>query len=310
MKNKPKKILITGGAGFIGSHLVDRLVSEKNSIFVIDNLSTGNSGNLNPKAMFYKEDITNKSSVDYLFKKTKPDLVLHLAANANVPLSVRDPFYDFKSLTGTLNIADACVKFNVEKIVYFSSGFIYGNVARRPISENYSFQPISPYSITKKTSEYYLSFYRKAHGLQSIIVRPATIYGPRQNGGAMADYITKLSNGKQAEIYGDGSKTRDYVYIKDLVDALIQLITTNIASSRNESIFNIGTEKETSLNELYFTIANLLKVIPNPIYLPKRKGELEKYCLSYKRLKKTIGWEPKYTIRQGLEETLKFRKLI
>lgn len=308
MLKKSYRFIVTGGSGFIGSHLVDMLISKGHKVSIVDNLSTGSIKNVNKKANFYLSDITNKKSLEKIFRKEQPDYVFHLAANTNVPLSVKDPRYDFSSLEGSINIISLSCEHAVKKLIYSSSGFIYGNTTSLPISENEPFQPVSPYSITKISSEYYIRYYHQTKGLPYLIFRFATVYGPRQEKGAMADYITKLSTDQQAEIYGDGSKTRDYIYIKDVVDILTRTYNSNINTEM--PIFNIGTAKQTSLKELYHTIARILKKSPKPIYKPQRAGELEKYCLSYKKIHTLTGWRPKFNISQGLKETLQYRGLI
>ncbi len=301
--SKGTHVIVTGGAGFIGSHWVDNLIKNNIKITVIDNLSTGSLSNLNKKANFYKVGTENYNQILKIFKKVKPDIVFHFAANTNVPLSVKDPLYDFKTLKGNLNIIHLCSIFNVRKIIYLSSGFIYGNTKNRPTKETSPFNPLSPYGITKKCTEDYLQFYKKAYNLNYVILRPATIYGPRQRRGAMADFIQKLSKNTQAEIYGDGSKTRDYLFIDDLIEAI-----TSVTSLENykEPIFNIGTQKETSLKKMYFALAKILKKKSNPIYMPERPGELNFYCLDCSKINKATGWKPKTPLEKGLRKTVKW----
>lgn len=298
-----KNVLITGGAGFIGSHLADALIKQGCRVSVIDDLSTGREENINRAAIFYRLNTTDRYGVRNVFDKERPELVFQLAANTNVPRSVQDPVYDFETLHGALNVIDACQEFHSKKIIYVSSGFIYGNTQNRPTKESEPFLPISPYAISKKAIEYYLAFYRDVHKLSFALVRPATIYGPRQTCGAMADYIRKLSQGMQAEIYGDGSKTRDYVFIADAINVLLAL--THIPDDFVDPEFNLGTGKETTLNELYFTIAKLLGKSPAPMYMPPRPGELEKYSLDPERLRQALGWQPTYSLAKGLQETLR-----
>jgi UDP-glucose 4-epimerase len=305
---KYKNILITGGAGFVGSHLADSLISQGCRVVVIDDLSKGRQEYINSASTFYQLNTTNRLEVQKIFEKERPEIIYQLAANTNVPSSVRNPLYDFETLFGALNIIDACREFCINKIIYVSSGFIYGNTKNRPVKEDEPFIPLSPYGITKKTIEYYLIFYKEVYNLSYAIVRPATIYGPRQNYGAMADYIRKLSQGLQAEIYGDGSKTRDYIFITDAIKVLLGL--ANIPDDFVDPDFNFGTGIETSLNELYFTIAGLLGKSASPIYLQPRPGELENYSLDSTKLKKAIGWKPTYSLAEGLQETLRYGRLL
>ena len=294
------KILVTGSAGFIGSHLCDRLLELGHKVIGIDDLSSGK--NLNPKVKLYKINTADRR-VSGIFKTERPSLVFHLAANTNVPLSVMDPLFDFQTLVGTLNIIQQEVP-----IIYLSSSFVYGN-AKRPTKEKEPFQLTAPYGITKHTSENYFEFFKKTYGFYSIIVRPATVYGPRQTGGAMADYFRKLSKGEQAIIYGD--KTRDYLYITDLIDALILLMDRPVDYSL-DNIYNVGTGKETSLETLYSKIAKLLDKEDDPQFEFSRIGEVDYQSLNCAKLKR-LGWKVKVNLDEGLlclKEYLKEQKKI
>lgn len=285
------KILITGSAGFIGSHLADRLL-EDYEVVGIDNLSSGH--NLNKKVKLYRGSTADEVLMWDLFRGEEPDLVFHLAANTNVPFSVIDPLADFITLRGSMNVVENCRLLKIP-LIYISSSFIYGE-AKRPTSEREPFRLSAPYGIVKNTFENYLEFYRKVYGLRSVIVRPATVYGPRQVGGAMADYIRKLKAGSQAEIYG--FKTRDYLYVSDLIDALILLMD-------KEGIYNVGTGKETSLESLYSMIAGILDKKADPIFMKERPGEIKRQCLNAKKLRK-LGWKPKITLSEGLKLTCSY----
>jgi UDP-glucose 4-epimerase len=265
-------ILVTGNLGFIGGHLVTRLKELGHEIVGCD-LKEGS-------------DICNIESVEGI------DLVFHLAANTNVPLSVSDPIFDFRTLQGSLKLIDACSRAGVP-LVYISSSFVYGDSHKA--KEDAPFKVSAPYGIVKHAVENYLEFYGKTYGLRYTIVRPATVYGPHQVGGAMADYIRKLKSGEQAVIYG--SKTRDYLYVSDLIDALML-----VALKRDT--FNVGTGKETSLESLYLDIAYLLNKRPNPIFERERPGEIKNQNLNCDKLRK-LGWKPKINLIQGLELCLK-----
>jgi UDP-glucose 4-epimerase len=233
--------------------------------------------------------------------------VFFLAANSNVPLSVRDPLFDFRSLNCAINVIDQCRYSNVEQFIFASSGFIYGNTTNRPITEDEPLKPISPYAISKKAIEYYLAFYREVYGLSYVVLRLATVYGPRQVSGALADYIRKLAGGDQAELFGDGSKTRDYIFIDDVVEAL--LMSMNISDMR-EPIFNIGTGKETELRKAYNKVADMLGRKPEPIIQPDRPGELYGYSLSYEKANKVLGWQPRTSFDEGLRRVLIHKRLL
>ena len=302
------KILVTGGAGFIGSHLVDRLIGNGASVAVVDNLSTGGKGNLHPSATLYEID-TNAPSLSEIFEKERPSIVFSLAANTNVPKSVVDPVFDFRTLSGTLAVIEQARLHGVERFVFASSGFIYGNTASRPIKEDEPFRPVSPYAITKRAIEHYLEFYGNVYGLPFVVLRFATVYGPRQVKGAMSDYIDKLSRGLQAEFYGSGEKTRDFVYIEDVIDAFGRCLEIPLTDGQLR-FFNIGTSVETTLMDLYARIAGLLGRRPEPVCLPPRPGELEGYSLDFQRARAVLGWTPKHDLESGLRETIRWRRTL
>jgi UDP-glucose 4-epimerase len=307
MKIKNKKILVTGGAGFIGSHTVDKLIAKGAKVVVIDNLTTGRKENINPGAKFYQMNIADPK-LENIFKKEKSEIIYHFAFNVLVPKSVENPLVDIDSIGGSLNILKNAIKYEVKKIIFSSSGFIYGNNPNLPVKETEPFDPVSPYSIAKYTVENYLKFFKKTYNLSYVILRYAAVYGPRQVTGAMADYIRKLASGKQAEIWGDGTKTRDYIYIDDVVRA--NLLALELPDDFEDPVFNIGTGKEKTLNELYKKIAKFLKKEPKPIYLPDRPGEQVRYCLDYSKIKKALGWEPKCSLDNGLKLRLRAENYI
>lgn len=307
MKITGKKVLVTGGAGFIGSHTIDALIERGAEVIVVDNLVTGREENLNPKAKFYKMNIAD-SQIESIFDKEKPEIIYHFAFNVLVPKSVENPMVDMDSIVGSVNILNNARKHGIKKVIFSSSGFIYGNTKNLPVKESEPMQPVSPYSIAKYTIENYLSFFKKTYGLPYVIFRYASIYGPRQVTGAMADYMRKLAAGKQAEIWGDGTKTRDYVFIDDLVTA--NLLALELSDDFPDPVFNVGTGEETTLNQLYWKIGELLNKKPNPIYLPDREGEQMRYSLDPAKIKETMNWQPKYSLEEGLKIRLKSENYI
>ena len=293
-------IAVVGGAGFIGSHLVDKLIEMNYSVTVVDDLSSGRRENVNKTARFYQmkaesEDMENVLADDSIHS------VFFLAANSNVPLSIRDPLFDFRSLNCALNMIDKCRRSQVKRFIFTSSGFIYGNTPNRPIGEDESFKPISPYAISKKAIEHYLQFYREVYGLTYVVLRLATVYGPRQIAGALSDYIRKLACGDQAEFFGDGSKTRDYIYIDDVVEALLMSMTL---PDMPVPIFNIGSGKEIELRAVYRRVAEMLGRKPEPIIQADRPGELQGYSLSCEKANKVLGWQPRTCLDEGLRRIL------
>jgi UDP-glucose 4-epimerase len=305
MKLQSKNILVTGGAGFIGSHLVDALLEWGAKVVVVDNLSTGRKENINPKAKFYKLDI-NSSAFENVFKKHRPEIVYMLAFNTNVPKSVREPLFDAQSVTGSLKTLEFSKKYGVKKVVFSSTSFVYGNTKHLPTPETEPAMPENPYIISKHTVENYVQFYGKTYGLDFVIFRYATTYGPRQTGGAMADYIRCIHSGKQADIYGDGSKTRDYMYVGDIVQANL-LAATYKAPKGILPLFNLSTGKETSLYSLYKKLAVLLgKPKAEPKFQPDRSGEMYRSKLDNSKAKKYFKWQPKISLDEGLKNTVSY----
>jgi len=308
MRNFNKeKILVTGGAGFIGSHVVDKLIAKGTKVVIIDNLITGRKENLNSKAKFYEMNITDPK-VESIFQKEKPEFIYHFAFNVLVPKSVENPLVDMDSIVGSLNILINAQKYGAKKIIFSSSGFVYGNTKNLPVKESEPTEPVSPYAVAKNTVENYLRFFNKAYSLPYVIFRYSAVYGPRQVTGAMADYIRKLAADQQAEIWGDGKKTRDYVYIDDVVKA--NLLALSLPDNYPDPVFNVGTGIETTLNELYWKIAELLGKKPRPIYLPDRPGEQIRYCLDCSKIKQALEWQSKYNLEEGLKLRLKSENLI
>ncbi len=307
MEIKSKKFLVTGGAGFIGSNIVDRLIAEGGEVAIIDNLITGRKENLNPKAVFYQMNIADPKVRD-MFEKEKPEYVFHLAFNVRVPDSVKDPMIDMDSIVGSVNILKNCRDFKVKKIIFSSSGFVYGNAKNLPTKEDASIDPVSSYVVAKSTVENYLRFFNQAFGLPFVILRYATVYGPRQSMGAMSDYVRKLAQGSQADIWGDGSKTRDYIFVNDIVRANLMML--DLKDDYSDPVFNVGTSVETTLNELYGKIAKLLGKKAEAVYHEDRPGEMIRFCLDYSKIKKAISWEPQTSLDQGLKLRMKQEKLI
>jgi len=300
------KCLITGGAGFIGSHLVDGLIEEGHEVLVVDNLSTGKEENLNPKAKFYKVDIC-QPKISEIFADEKPEIVFHYAAQTEIQKSIESPKENAEiNILGTLNILENAKKFRVKKVVFASSVAIYGEPAYLPVKETHSLNPISPYPITKLVVEKYLSYYQSL-GLDFVSLRYPNIYGPRQlstgEGGVVSIFIDTLLKGKTPVIYGDGEQTRDFLYVADAVEATISVLKAPLGS-----VYNVGTSKETSINELYRLISQGTKSNLQPERVQSRFGEIRKSCLDYSKIKKELGWEPNYRLKDGLKETIDWFK--
>ncbi len=301
------KILVTGGAGFIGSHVADAYIEKGHEVVIIDNLYTGQKQNINPKAVFYEKSITDDLSE--IFKKHKFDIVNHHAAQMNVTHSVQNPVFDATTnIIGTINLLQNSVKFGVKKFINVSSGgCIYGDEASLPIKENSPKHPGSPYGISKATAEKYVRLFSKIHGLKYTTLRYSNVYGPRQNpkgeAGVISIFASLMIQNKQPVIFGSGSQTRDYIYVRDIVMANLAVLE----KGDNEA-FNFGIGKETTVNELYSMIKEITGYKNNPVYKPSRPGELMRNCLDISKARRILGWEPRFSLEQGLKETVEWFK--
>ena len=301
------KILVTGGAGFIGSNIVDELIEKKHKVVIVDNLATGNIKNVNKKAKFYKVSVCDKKKIDEIFKKEKIDIVIHHAAQLDVRKSVEDPCFDADvNIKGALNILEACKNTKVKKIIFASSGgTIYGECGSKAPDEKAFANPLSPYGVAKLSVEHYIKAYSELYGLKYTILRYANVYGPRQdvNGeaGVVAIFIGRMSQNKEFFIFGDGKQLRDYVYVKDVVSANIKSLTKG-----NNEVINIGTNKTTSVTKLATELSKIIGYKNKPVFKPKRNGELFKSFLNISKAKKILGWQPKVDIVKGLKNTVEY----
>ena len=304
------KILITGGAGFIGSHVADRFIELGNEVVIVDNLYSGKKENINKKARFYNADITNFKELEKIFKKEMPDIVNHHAAQAFVSKSVSQPQLDAQvNIIGTLNLLELSKRYNAKKFIYINSGGAgYGEPLYLPMKENHLINPSSPYGISKHTSEHYAALYKHLYGLPYVSLRYANVYGPRQDpsgeGGVVAIFANKLLKGEIPTIFGDGTQTRDYVYVKDVVSA--NVLATENKEAENQA-FNVGTGKNISTQEIFDKLNKLIKSNLMPIYGDERKGDLKVSSLDPSKLK-NIGWNINYDLDKGLKETLDYFK--
>ncbi|MBU1349887.1 MAG: NAD-dependent epimerase/dehydratase family protein [Patescibacteria group bacterium] len=301
-----KKILVTGGAGFIGSHIVDTLIQDGYAVVVVDNLSTGNKANLNPKAKFYEIDICDKK-VEKIFKIEKPELVCHQAGHINVRYSVENPIFDAKhNIIGSLNILQNCVKYKIQKIIFASSGgALYGEAETIPTPEIYPTQPVSPYGIAKLSVENYLYYYFKIYGLKFTALRYANVYGPRQNSqgeaGVIAIFAEKILKKQQLIINGNGKQTRDFVFVDDVVNANILGLKNNKTGS-----YNVGTGVETDINQIIQKLVQITGIRIKEKHQSAKIGEQLKSCLSFAKIKKEFGWRPRFNLDKELKKTIKW----
>ena len=302
------KILVTGGAGFIGSNLVDELVSQGHEVLVIDNLFSGKEEYLNTRAKFFRVDICDPELERIFSQETqegKIDFIFHLAAQINVGKSVADPVEDNRiNVLGGLNVLENCRKFGVKKIVFASTGgAIYGQDAPVPTKEDCLPAPISPYGIHKLTFEKYLNYYRKVFGQDYTVLRFANVYGPRQfkggESGVIANFVDNAVNGIKSTINGDGSQTRDFVYVGDVVRALIKALETDYAGE-----INIGCGQEINILSLVEAVEAALgkKIVKE--HGPAKAGEQMRSCLDCTLAEKILAWRPQTCLEQGIKETM------
>ncbi len=305
----PMKILVTGGAGFIGSHVVDGYVASGNKVTIIDNLVSGKKENVNSEVVLIKGDITDRDLVNRVFCEHGPfDVVNHLAAQKSVTDSVKDPIYDAQTnIIGALLVLEAARKHGVKQIIFSSTGgALYGEGTDLPMAEDAPILPMAPYGIAKYSVEHYLRFYQQL-GLTTSILRYSNVYGPRQdpNGeaGVVAIFCEKIHTKSPITIYGDGHQTRDFVYVNDVVVANM-LVTTQAKSG----VWNIGTGREVSVNQLAGVlnkIAEAKNLTPSEIsYAPSRQGELKRSAIDIKKAKQELNWQPRTSLEAGLRQTL------
>ncbi|MFQ5863830.1 MAG: NAD-dependent epimerase/dehydratase family protein [bacterium] len=300
------KILVTGGAGFIGSHIVDAYISLNHEVVIVDDLSTGRKENINPRAEFFKLDIQDSGLQD-IFAKYQFDVVNHHAAQMDVRRSVLDPKFDAQvNVIGTLNLLQNCIKYKVKRFIFASTGgAVYGEQDYFPADEQHPTWPLSPYGITKLTGEKYLYYFKEVCGLPYVILRYSNVYGPRQNphgeAGVVAIFASKLLAGEQPIINGDGMQTRDYAYVGDLV----RVNVTALDYSKSE-IFNIGTGVETDVNRIFQIINELTGAGKDEYHGPAKAGEQLRSCLSYAKAEKYLGWKPEVELNQGLKKTVEY----
>jgi UDP-glucose 4-epimerase len=302
-------VLVTGGAGFIGSNIVDMLLERGYDVVVIDNLSTGKKENIHKKATFDLADITKKTQLQKIFEKEDITVVIHQAAQVDVRKSIEDPCFDAKTnILGSLNLLEVAVENGVEKFIYASSGgAVYGEPENLPVNENHPIHPLSPYGESKYTVERYLDVYKALHGLRSVSLRYGNVYGPRQDpfgeAGVIAIFASKILRGERPVIFGDGEQSRDYVYVGDVVEANMSALEKNV-----EGVFNIGTEKQTSVNDIKTTLLKELQSDIKPTYEKPIKGEVRHISLDISKAKKELGWRPKVHLDEGISKYIEWLK--
>ena len=301
------KILVTGGAGFIGSHVVDRLVADGHRIVAVDNLSTGRTEVVNPAATLLVEDLRS-DRLDAVVAAERPEAIVHIAAQASVSRSVAEPLDDASvNMLGTIALLAAAQRVGIRRVVYTSTGGAgYGDTDVIPTPEDHPARPSSPYGVSKVAAERYLDCWSGLTGVPALTLRLANIYGPRQNpageAGVIAIFCDRLVRGEECVVNGDGEQTRDYVFVGDVAEAVARAIAQPDATG----VLNVGTGIETTVNELYRRLAAAAGVERPARQAPPRPGEQRRSVLDARRAKQQLGWTPLVRLEEGLSQTLAY----
>lgn len=301
------KVLVTGGAGFIGSHVVDACLEAGHEVVVIDDLSTGKRENVNPSARLHVADLRNANAVDQVFAQERPEAVCHLAAKANVRESMIKPvLYAEVNIIGSLNLLEAARKYGCAKVVYASTGgAVYGEPRYLPVDEDHPINPLDPYGASKHHVEHYLDVYRKNYGLDYTVLRFANVYGPRQDpdgeAGVVAIFAAQMLNGTTPIINGSGEQERDFVYVSDIARGNVLALTRG-----SGEIFNLGSGVGTSINTVFARLRDITGSHCEEIHGPAKLGEVFKTYLSTDKAKAGLGWQAEIALRVGLEKTVAY----
>ncbi|USL25722.1 NAD-dependent epimerase/dehydratase family protein [Priestia megaterium] len=296
------KVIVTGGAGFIGSFTIQKLLKLNYEVTILDNLSTGNKDTISPAVRFVQGDI-NDLDLHIKLKDSQFDAIIHLAAQTSVPMSIENPEFDaLQNIQGTINILNVARKIGIKKIVFSSSAAVYGDQIDLPIQERYYTEPTSPYGISKLAGEQYIKTFCEANNISYSILRYANVYGPKQSdlgeGGVVKIFIDYLMKNKKLVVFGDGTQTRDFVYVKDIAAANVK------ALNAPSDIYNVSSGREVSINEL---ILNIEKAIGKKLelsYEKARSGDIYRSCLDNKRISDSLSWSINYSIEEGIRETI------
>jgi UDP-glucose 4-epimerase len=296
------KILVTGGAGFIGGHVVDAYVSRGHRVTVVDNLATGQTRNLDPRARLIKVDI-REASLAKVFKRGRFDVVNHHAAQVDVRKSVNDPTFDASvNIVGLINLLELSRLHKIKKFIFAASGGTYYGECARPAQEDFPPQPLSPYGVSKLAGEHYVRTYGTLHGLKFTVLRYGNVYGPRQDphgeAGVVAIFCQRLLSGETAFIYGNGTQQRDYVFVRDVARANVAALS----KAHGESV-NIGTGQATDVNRLFQILSDCHGKTFSVKHKPPRNGELFRSVLNVSKAARMLGWKPTVSLREGLTET-------
>ena len=302
------KVLVTGGAGFIGSHVVDAVVGAGHDVAIVDNLwehGGGRMENVNPQARFYKVDVRD-AALAQVFEKEQPEAVCHLAAQHSVKISTDDPVHDAQvNVLGLINLLQCCARVGTRKVIFASSAATYGTVEKMPIDECTLQRPESPYGITKMVSEHYLRYWQQAYGLDYTALRYGNVYGPRQDptgeAGVIAIFCNQIIENQPVRIDWDGEQQKDYVYVGDVARANLRALTGG-----DGEVFCIATGNGTSVNDLYRKISEITGNQPEIVRAPKRPGDIYLAYFDCQKAKEMLGWEPQVDLDEGLRLTVAF----
>ena len=298
------KILLTGGAGFIGSHVADLYIKNGHEVVIVDDLSTGHASNINPQAAFYHLDIRG-AGLQEIFEEEQPDIINHHAAQMDVRRSIVEPIFDADvNILGSINLLENARKYSVQRFIYISTGgAVYGEPEYLPCDEAHPIKPICQYGASKHTVEHYLYMYYENYGLKYTVLRYPNVYGPRQDphgeAGVVAIFTGQMLKDKQVVINGDGEQERDFVHVTDCAQANLLALTTD-----NIGIFNVGSEKGTTVNQIFTTLREITGYPKEPLFGPQIVGETQKIYLDAGRANTELGWKPEIELKEGLESTV------
>jgi UDP-glucose 4-epimerase len=296
------KVLVTGGAGFIGSHVITKLLNEGHEVIVLDNVSTGSLDNMSGKVRTVIADVCD-DNLEQQFQDKKIDAIIHLAAQVSVPKSINDPITDMQTnIEGTINMLQLAKKLQVESFVFSSTAAVYGNQSVLPIGENALVFPENPYGLSKLSCELYIKQLCKRYGIKYSILRYSNVYGPKQSemgeGGVIKIFCESLLSNKSPIIYGNGEQTRDFIYVEDVATATV------LALQANNKTMNVSSMIETSVNDVFQLAKNACNSHLPPHFAPARIGDIENSCLNNERIKKQLKWTPQFSMKQGMTKTI------
>lgn len=304
------RILVTGGAGFIGSHIVDALIDRGHRVTVLDDLSSGQEENLNRRAKFIKGDVGSQKKLESVFKRVEPEAIFHLAGQINVRASVENPVLDAEcNLLGSLRLMEMAARTGVKKFIFSSTGgAMFGDESSYPASEEEPITPLSPYGLAKAGVEEYLKFYSRERNLPSIVLRYGNVYGPRQNphgeAGVIAIFVSSMLDNRAPTVNGDGTQTRDYVYVGDVVKANLAALDSEI----QDGLFHIGTGQETSVNTIFSLVNGQFGHAFTAANGPAKAGEVKRSALNAAKAEKLLGWKPEVALPEGIAATVTWFK--